>query len=806
MSKNLLPSAASFYFKSERSWPFLFRRQELAECLQFLQDPTLPGPRLLRVEGPSGVGKSFFVKELLVQYAAMLADGASVYVDVPPSDFEASEVFRRIEILLETPKTADRNSPTFVSKKLSVQWQLKKRSIGGSRAAYLYRVFRDLLVLIPVAGHIARAFLPAALPQTTSFSDPATAFRLLVAQSKLRPIVIALDNLQFLPESLLEILGNELHGHGEQLRLITIERTIGSRRLNWTPTIRNLVEKRIEIGAISVDDIIILIQKILPNEANPAELAATVHRRCDGNLKAAWYQLKLAAERSTEGFEERQPDSYQDVILSLRPSDQMVLRVIVLLLGGLTLPSILALLKASQFGMRPENTAAAIADLTALGLLIINGERRDRIKVEHEIVSTVVTAITPEEERLELRAHLVQALSDVLGDPEANERDDALYDRLVGIVHEQEVRASTLLQSHLVDFIYALHTRERFSYLCGLYRDSICGLVVDLLPPDCVRILFDSIQKCSLFSFGLVAAQRLQQDSRYRKLAALYSAKFLVQLFRYDEAARALAEAEPSKERDAVEFNILINLCDDIKAASIANRIYHTLDRRLQTTEYELVVLRNSGHLFPAAKSRRILDAAIRGFSMLGNQFGIATCINNLGIVELSDGDQAAAKKHFEVAHRMLLQLDSREAYQPLVNLSIVAAMEDDYELAETLAKDARRFVPPSLAMDKAMLDFNDAVLSLATSQMQSGAALDVFRRLYQEAAKTRDMRFIQVVAWFAASIESHLSSIRTVEYSKSEIDRVLSRSTVGIEIIISIKLNGVEMMAPLVLSPHWRY
>ena len=239
--------------------------------------------------------------------------------------------------------------------------------------------------------------------------------------------------------------------------------------------------------------------------------------------------------------------------------------------------------------MRPESAAAAITDLTALGLLIINGDRRDRIKVEHEIVSTVVTAMTPEEERLELRAHLVQALSDVLGDPVANERDDALYDRLLGIVHEQEVRASASLQSHLVDFIYLQHSRERFSYLCGLYRDSVCWNVVDLLPPDCVRILLDSIQKCSLFGFGLVAAQRLQHDSRYRKLAALYSAKFLVQLFRYEDAARALAEAEPSKERDAVEFNILINLCDDAKAASVVNRIYRTLDRRSQTSEYELV-------------------------------------------------------------------------------------------------------------------------------------------------------------------------------------------------------------------------
>ncbi len=104
------------------------------------------------------------------------------------------------------------------------------------------------------------------------------------------------------------------------------------------------------------------------------------------------------------------------------------------------------------------------------------------------------------------------------------------------------------------------------------------------------------------------------------------------------------------------------------------------------------------------------------------------------------------------------------------------------------------------------MLNFNDAVLALATGQMQSEVALDVFRHLYQEAAKTRDMRFIQVVAWFAASIESQLSSTRTVEYAKSIIDKVLSRTTAGIEVMISVKLNSVEMKAPLVLSPHWRY
>ncbi|HEY6896760.1 MAG TPA: AAA family ATPase, partial [Rhodocyclaceae bacterium] len=145
-----MPSAGNPYFETERTWPFLLRQQELAECLRFLQEQTPAGPRLLRIQGPSGAGKSFFVRELLTRYADALVDGASVYVDVPASDLEASELLRKIESLLESPRTADRNSPSFVSKKLAAQWQARKRSSAGPRSAYLYRVFRDLLTLIPV--------------------------------------------------------------------------------------------------------------------------------------------------------------------------------------------------------------------------------------------------------------------------------------------------------------------------------------------------------------------------------------------------------------------------------------------------------------------------------------------------------------------------------------------------------------------------------------------------------------------------------------------------------------------------------
>ena len=289
-------------------------------------------------------------------------------------------------------------------------------------------------------------------------------------------------------------------------------------------------------------------------------------------------------------------------------------------------------------------------------------------------------------------------------------------------------------------------------------------------------------------------------------LAALYSAKYLVQMFRYEDAIDALAAAVPSKEKDSIEFNILINLCEDKKAATIANRIYASLGSSSKTSEYELVVLRNAGHLFPPSTSRNILTAAIRGFTKLGNKFGVATTLNNLGVVELADGHHAEAKRCLGEARQMLIELDSREVYQPLVNLGVLAAVTSDLALAKTLAHDARRFAPKSLAMDMVMLDFNDAVLTLCTGHIEDELTVETFRKLYGAAVKTRDLRFIEIVAWFASSLESQLSSRKTIEYSSSMIEHVQKRLTAGLEIFIEIDVNGQRMNAPFILSPHWRY
>ena len=111
-----------------------------------------------------------------------------------------------------------------------------------------------------------------------------------------------------------------------------------------------------------------------------------------------WFQLQLIASRHAD--QETPSTSYEDVILTLAPLDQAVLRLVVFTIGGLTVATLVALLQATNLRARPDSITSAIRDLASLGLIVVNGERADRVRVEHELVAQVVTEITP------IRRHL----------------------------------------------------------------------------------------------------------------------------------------------------------------------------------------------------------------------------------------------------------------------------------------------------------------------------------------------------------------------------------------------------------------
>ena len=791
-------------FASEAGWPFRLHVSQLVNCREFLARPAT-SPRVLRIFGFSGAGKSFLVRELMVEAEADEKDGLGLYVDVPPGDLEASALLDKLDDLLSERREATRDTPTFVTRKAARSWKSAKLGISAKRIAYVYRASRDLTAQIPLVGPFIKALLPESVPMKVPVVDSTAPMRFLMRRSKTKPVLLTIDNIQFIPFAVREMLETELAEAGTHLRLVLIERVTERNRLDWMPPVPNAELMDIELQNASVDEITGLVREVLPDAIDFKAIATTMYRRSDGNLKSVWFQLRLIASRRDD--QDSIPTSYEDVISTLSPLDQTVLRFIVFTIGGLTIASLVLLLRVTDLRARPDAVTSAITDLASLGLLVVNGESADRVRVEHELVAQIVSEITPEDDKLEFREQIVTALSTVLDQGTASREEAVLYDRLLGILTDVELRQSPSLLSHVVRFVQIQSDLDRHRYLSSICRDSVCWDVLDTLPDTTVRALLDAIQKSSLFSFGLVAAARLRRASPlHESLASLYEAKYLVQMFRYDEAATALERVGESKEKRAVAFNIMLNLAQDDRATEIAMEVYSEISAETGT-EHDYVILRNSGHLFRPDDAHALVEASIDGFQALGRQFGVATALNNRGIVELASGSIGSASGSFEAARRQLGKLDSAEVYQPLVNLSAAAFLEGNIASALHLLFSARDVVPHSLLQDTAMFGLNEVALEVCAGTCSGTEAMERLRVVVDVARKTRDLRFIHVSTWFAECLNALLSGTdQPTTRSGRKVEEIRTSGRVALEVFMPTRIEEFDFEVPFVLSPHWRY
>lgn len=797
-------SALSTWFTSEGAWPFALRTAQLETCRDFLccEDRS---PRILRVHGASGTGKSFLVRELLLQAASQGRGHLTLYVDTPPAELEGSALSEKLDALLTERHTATRDAPSAVDRKTARAWMSARTGRSTKRATYGYGATRELIGQIPIAGAFIKALMPQAAPERLTSGEGASPIRFLMRRSKSQPVFLAIDNVQFLPFAVRETLAAELEDAGPQLRLVLIERIRGPARIDWAPAIPDAEVMDVALDNASPREVLDLVRVVMPGAADAEDLASAIFRRSGGNLKSVWFQLRLISARREH--QEELPASYEDVILSLVPIDQAVLRFVVFTIGGLTLAHLASLLQATDLHLHPDVVTSSIADLAALGLLVVNGESADRVRVEHELVAHVVSDTTPEEEKLELREQAVNALRTVLDAGVPTDDEAVLYDRLLGIVTEVELRQTPSLLAHVVRFIQTRSEWEQHAYLSSVCRDTVCWDVLDSLPETTVRSLLDAIQKVALFDFGLVATARLRRSGgMHASLASLYEAKYLVQLFRYEEATAALERVEDSTEKRAVAYNITLILAEDERAAAIAMRVFRDVSEH-RGSEYEYLILRNSLHLFPPELSRELVGTALEGFRALGRRFGVATTLNNLGVVELAAGQLNTARDRFESARRELADLSSPEVYEPLVHLSALALLEGDVPRAAALLSDARDVAPRLLLQDRAMFDHNAIALEICSGAPLRADAVTRMARVAAHARRTRDRRFVEVVEWFAGCLEQAVSGTGgpTPELQR-KIDAMRASDRVAIEAFVPVLVGSDVLDVPFVLSPHCRY
>ncbi|HYD79145.1 MAG TPA: hypothetical protein VEC06_05000, partial [Paucimonas sp.] len=175
-----MSSPITIEFPSEADWPFLLRGDLLRDALNFLEDDDVGNCRHLQLTGDSGVGKSFFVRELICRFASRLDSGAAIYMDVPQPELEAGDSLRQLASALSTVQFARRDSPIHVPTSICDAWRNRRLPKQNSRRDELYARLRELLGVIPEPGKYLKSLLPATLPGAHQLgAEPHHALRFL---------------------------------------------------------------------------------------------------------------------------------------------------------------------------------------------------------------------------------------------------------------------------------------------------------------------------------------------------------------------------------------------------------------------------------------------------------------------------------------------------------------------------------------------------------------------------------------------------------------------------------------------------
>jgi hypothetical protein len=201
-----------------------------------------------------------------------------------------------------------------------------------------------------------------------------------------------------------------------------------------------------------------------------------------------------------------------------------------------------------------------------------------------------------------------------------------------------------------------------------------------------------------------------------------------------------------------------------------------------------------------------MVNAAVDGFAALGRRFGVATALNNRAIVELATGSIDSARSSLDAASRELAALDSPEVYQPLVNLGALALREGNITAARSLLASARDAAPRSLMQDSAMLKLNSLALDICDGGYPGSDAAKRMEDIVSEARRTRDLRFIDVVMWFADSLDAIVTGRQPRASAASRVDEIRNNGRVPIEVFVAGSVEGISIQVPYVLSPQWRH
>ncbi|HFR4093464.1 TPA: tetratricopeptide repeat protein, partial [Streptococcus suis] len=185
----------------------------------------------------------------------------------------------------------------------------------------------------------------------------------------------------------------------------------------------------------------------------------------------------------------------------------------------------------------------------------------------------------------------------------------------------------------------------------------------------------NSYQWISDFNGGLAILNSLQQDN-YSKDLQLYYPRFQIQKYEFEEALKSLEKLENSSGTLLYKLNAYGHLGKDQDAIKLLNETMNSVEK----DDFYYIILRNSAHYFPTKEATKNLELALDYFQRNEYQIPVATVYNNLGVVNIWDGQYDIALENINKAEKILKKYDSNEIFEPYCNKSIIFLMNKNYQ------------------------------------------------------------------------------------------------------------------------------
>ncbi|WP_321532109.1 tetratricopeptide repeat protein [uncultured Desulfuromonas sp.] len=775
--------------------PFLIRNKEIEKAIEHIKIETdINGPKLLVVSGDSGTGKSFLVKEILFRLGRYsYKEPIILYLDVAQDSYVSSQIFTLILQLCMVPSEPSREFPVKVSEKQRLdvfqRTHLRQNIVGRG---LLRAVSGALGNILGLGDAVEGALSETSLPERSVKEDLRAYLRWA---AKRWPVILAVDNYQFLNFDMRANLEAILADIEENIRFIVVNRTLGGVS-ELIPPVRIYSSKSlsIQLDIFSREETDLLVSTALRGSGSySAEISKDIYAKTNGLAKdiqycIGKYLLQLKSGDGKEGIMgllgtiDRLPLMYRQLLL-----------IASLLDGGIKVKHAENAIQRIHSSTVHLPFSEAVDELVAIEYLKINTASKDRIRPGHERIVQAMREIADDDLREQVRDGLLEEFKIALSSGGLDESETYLLHCLVGLQTVRELVSNL----HYIDrLVRRQYRQEQFLYLVMLTEEI--EAVICLLDESAIIHILDSFQKTSSFHRGLQLIGKLQKEGSIpQQTLDVFRFKFLVQLYNYDEALTVASSMPDGDWKRLYTVNALQALSRDMEAKEIVSQI--SISGKI--SEADAALLRNTISLFEPAQALINLERSKQYFQQMGSEFRIASVENNQGLIHLWLEQWGDASKLFNSSLKKFRDIGSGESYQALINLGVLSALQHRYSQAICFFEEAFELVPTELLLDRVKILMNLSIVTYCNNQISKK---EVITALNDQLAKIRGVQ----MPYLRAALEANLQFAQSFDMGSSapgSRQDSLSETT-KLQFYLRTCASNSTGNWTLMASIHWRY